>query len=287
MLINMKEMLTIAKENNFAVGAFNTTELNLCRAVIEEAEKTNTPAILQFAVGEFNFATKEFFKYLVARVSNSRIPFTIHLDHGKTIDDCVRAIQAGFTSVMIDGSELSLEDNIELTKKVVELAHCCGVSVEGEIGTIGAMDNSDEGGVENITYTNPNDVVYFVEKTGVDALAIAIGTAHGIYPENYTPKLQLDLLEDIVSVCTVPLVLHGGSNNPNEEIREACRIGIQKVNISSDIKQEFFISVNNILNETGSFLPPRIFNEAIENVKKVVNDKMSLFGSLGQADKYI
>lgn len=286
MLVNLKDMLETAKENHFAVGAFNATELCLCRAVIEEAEKTNTPAILQFAVGEFNFDTKDFFKYLTSRAKSSKVPFVIHLDHGKSQDDCVRAIQAGFTSVMFDGSELPFEENINNTKKIVEIAHACGVSVEGEIGTIGAMDNSDEGGVTNITYTKPSDVVTFVDKTGIDALAIAIGTAHGIYPKNYKPQLQLDLLKEIVKISSTPLVLHGGSNNPDEEIRKACEIGIQKVNISSDIKQQFFDSVRKKLNTSDCFLPPKIFGPAIQDVQMVVNHKMDLFGSLGKASLY-
>lgn len=123
---------------------------------------------------------------------------------------------------MIDGSQLPFEENMRLTRQVVELAHACGVSVEGEIGTIGAMSTSDEGGVENITYTNPEEVVKFVEGTGVDALAIAIGTAHGLYPKGFVPKLQLELLKQINQVASVPLVLHGGSDNPDEEIRQAC-----------------------------------------------------------------
>ena len=236
MLISLKEMLAKAREEQFAVGAFNTTDLNLVRAVIEEAEATQSPAILQFAPGEFNFATPEFFAYVTLRMRNSDVPFALHLDHGKTAEDCLRAIQAGFTSVMIDGSQLPFEENMRLTRQVAELAHACGVSVEGEIGTIGAMSTSDEGGVENITYTNPEDVVKFVEGTGVDALAIAIGTAHGLYPKGFVPKLQLELLKQIHQVAPVPLVLHGGSDNPDEEIRQACAIGIQKVNISSDIK---------------------------------------------------
>ncbi len=148
----------------------------------------------------------------------------------------MRAIQAGFTSVMFDGSALSYEENVRQTAEVVRLAHMVGVSVEGEIGTIGVMSNSDEGGVENVTYTKPEQVVDFVSRTGVDCLAIAIGTAHGIYPKGFVPKLQLELLQEIKRVSPVPLVLHGGSNNPDEEIRRACRIGIRKVNISSDFK---------------------------------------------------
>lgn len=286
MLLNLKEILNVAKKNSFAVGAFNTTDLALVRAVIEEAEKTNTPAILQFAPGEFKYATPDFFKYVRERVLKSKVPFALHLDHGKTVEECVMAIRAGFTSVMFDGSQMKFEDNMKITKQISDIAHMANVSVEGELGTIGTMSNSDEGGVKDITYTDPKDVLTFVNYTNVDALAIAIGTAHGIYPEGFKPKLQLELLKEINEITEIPLVLHGGSNNPDEEIKKACKIGIQKVNISSDIKQEFFKQVQNILNDTGSFLPPKIFNPAIEATKKVIYNKMELFGSLGKANLY-
>ena len=148
------------------------------------------------------------------------------------------------------------------------------------------MSTSDEGGVENITYTNPEDVVKFVEGTGVDALAIAIGTAHGLYPKGFVPKLQLELLKQIHQVAPVPLVLHGGSDNPDEEIRQACAIGIQKVNISSDIKQTFFRTLQATLDETHGFLPPKMYGPAIAQTRSTVHAKMELFGSLGKASVY-
>lgn len=286
MLLNLKEMLSVAKKNSFAVGAFNTTDVALVRAVVEEAEQTNTPAILQFAPGEFKYATPYFFEYVKTRLLDSKMPFALHLDHGKTVEDCLMAIRAGFTSVMFDGSQMKFEENMKITKQIADIAHIVNVSVEGEIGTIGTMGNSDEGGVKDIIYTNPDDVVAFVDYTKVDALAVAIGTAHGIYPKNFEPKLQLDLLQKINTITKVPLVLHGGSDNPNEEIKRACEIGIQKVNISSDIKQEFFKTVSSILNDTGCFMPPKVFNPAIEATKKVVHNKMELFGSLGKAGLY-
>ena len=286
MLINMEEMLTVADKNQFAVGAFNATESSLFRAVVEEAEAQNAPAIVQVAPGEFDFATRDFYQYVRARLSNSKVPFVLHLDHGKTIQQCMKAIQAGFTSVMLDGSELPYEENVRLTKEVTDLAHMVGVSVEGEIGTIGVMSNSDEGGVENVTYTNPEDVIDFVTKTGVDCLAIAIGTAHGIYPKGFVPKLQLELLERIKEVAPVPLVLHGGSNNPDDEIRRACQIGIRKVNISSDFKYAFFKKVDEVIQETGGFVPAKVLTPGINDAKQVIREKMELFGSLGKAELY-
>ncbi|RHM99067.1 ketose-bisphosphate aldolase [Dielma fastidiosa] len=286
MLLNLKGILSVAKENHFAIGAFNTSDLALVRAVVEQAEASNTPAILQFAPGEFKYATPYFFRYVTERLKASKVPFALHLDHGKSIEECAAAIQAGFTSVMFDGSLLPLAENINQTRQIVEFAHRFNVSVEAEIGTIGSMSNSDEGGVENITYTKAEEVVDFVEATGCDALAIAIGTAHGIYPKGFRPKLQLELLTEINKVATVPLVLHGGSDNPDDEIAKACQIGIQKVNISSDIKQVFFKKVNEIYTETGNFMPPQVFNPSILEVRKTVQEKMELFGSSGKATYY-
>lgn len=253
---------------------------------MEQAEASNTPAILQFAPGEFKYATLYFFRYVTERLKASKVPFALHLDHGKSIEECAAAIQAGFTSVMFDGSLLPLAENINQTRQIVEFAHRFNVSVEAEIGTIGSMSNSDEGGVENITYTKAEEVVDFVEATGCDALAIAIGTAHGIYPKGFRPKLQLELLTEINKAATVPLVLHGGSDNPDDEIAKACQIGIQKVNISSDIKQVFFKKVNEIYTETGNFMPPQVFNPSILEVRKTVQEKMELFGSSGKATYY-
>lgn len=284
MLYNLKDMLAVAKKYHFAIGAFNTSDLALVRAVVEQAEATDTPAILQFAPGEFRYATPYFFQYVIPRLKDSRVAFALHLDHGKSMEECVDAIRAGFTSVMYDGSLLSLEENKRNTKEIAEFAHRLDVSVEAEIGTIGQVSGSDEGGVTDVTYTNPEEVVDFVDATGCDALAIAIGTAHGIYPKGLKPRLQLELLKEINQVAPVPLVLHGGSDNPDEEIRAACEIGIQKVNISSDIKQVFFRKVHEIYTETGNFMPPQVFNPAIEAVKLTVQEKMDLFGSAGKSE---
>ena len=283
MLLNLRDMLAVAKKHGFAIGAFNTSDLALVRAVVEQAEETQTPAILQFAPGEFKYATPWFFRYVRERVKDSPVPFALHLDHGKTVEECAAAIQAGFTSVMIDGSLLPYEENKALTRQVTELAHLFDVSVEGELGTIGTMGNSDEGGVKDVLYTDPAQVVDFVQATGCDALAVAIGTAHGIYPEGFKPQLRLDILQKIHEASVTALVLHGGSDNPDEEIRRACAIGIHKVNISSDIKQVFFCKIHEIYTGTGNFMPPQVFGPAILEVRKTVQEKMDLFGSTGKA----
>lgn len=286
MLLNMDALLKVAEENHFSVGAFNCTELSNFKCVVEEAERQNAPTIVQANAGEFAFATRDFYEFVRIRLMNSRIPFVLHLDHGKTLQDCLRAIQAGFTSVMIDGSLLGYEENIRVTKEVVGIAHQVDISVEGEIGTIGVNDNSDEGGVKNIQYTDPDQAADFVSRTGIDSLAVAIGTAHGIYPKGFVPKLQLELLKKIKAKVPVPLVLHGGSDNPDDEIRRACELGISKVNISSDYKSAYSYELRRIMNETGEFKFSVLMPAAMEKAQAVLRHKMDLLNSIDKAHYY-
>lgn len=286
MLINMNEMLTIATNHGFTVGAFNVTEVSNFRCVYEEAEAQKSPAIIAVATHEMKLALPEFYNYIRPMLMNSRNAYCLHLDHGHDMKDILAAIRAGFTSVMIDGAQLPFEENVRLTKSVVDIAHLLDVSVEGELGTIGIMNYSDEGGVDSITYTKPEEVVEFVDRTGVDSLAIAIGTAHGLYPKNYKPKLQLDLLREIKKVAKVPLVLHGGSGNPDDEIKQACQIGIRKVNIASDYKSVLSLEMNRIMNETGQFGFANIMPPAMEKARAVVKQKMELFGSINKQHLY-
>ncbi|MFL2096276.1 ketose-bisphosphate aldolase [Marinilactibacillus psychrotolerans] len=286
MLLNMKELLKVAKENRFAVGAFNVADSNFLRAVVEEAEESNSPAIIAIHPDEFEFLTDEFFAYVRERAGNSSTPFVLHLDHGASLDQVVRAIRAGFTSVMIDGSLLPYDENVEKTRKVVEIAHMVNVSVEGELGTIGDTGTTVEGGVSEITYVDPEDVEDFIAKTNVDTLAVAVGTAHGIYPKDVKPKLQLELIEDIVNRVDTPLVLHGGSSNPDKEVARAVKIGIQKVNISSDMKFAFYKKAREILSTTELWDPNAIFPECIDAARDVIRYKMDLFESTNKAELY-
>lgn len=286
MLLNMKELLKVAKENRFAVGAFNVADSNFLRAVVEEAEESNSPAIIAIHPDEFEFLTDEFFAYVRERAGNSSTPFVLHLDHGASLDQVVRAIRAGFTSVMIDGSLLPYDENVEKTRKVVEIAHMVNVSVEGELGTIGDTGTTVEGGVSEITYVDPEDVEDFIAKTDVDTLAVAVGTAHGIYPKDVKPKLQLELIEDIVNRVDTPLVLHGGSSNPDKEVARAVKTGIQKVNISSDMKFAFYKKAREILSTTELWDPNAIFPECIDAARDVIRYKMDLFESTNKAGLY-
>lgn len=286
MLVKMSELLRVAKTEKFAVGAFNVSDSSLLRAVTEEAEASNSPAIIAIHPDELKFITDEFMAYVIERTKRSPIPFVIHLDHGGSFADVMRAIHVGFNSVMIDGSRLPYEENVALTKKVVEAAHAAGVCVEGELGTIGNTGTSIEGGVSEITYTEPAQAEDFVKVTGVDSLAVAIGTAHGIYPKDVTPKLQMHILKVITAKVGIPIVLHGGSANPDKEIAEAVKLGVQKVNISSDMKFAFYKKAREILSVQECWEPNVIYPQCIEAAREVIRFKMNLFGSIGMAKHY-
>ncbi|EAD0622892.1 ketose-bisphosphate aldolase [Listeria monocytogenes] len=286
MLVNMKQLLEVAKENKFAVGAFNVADSNFLRVVVEEAEKNNAPAIIAVHPTELDFTKDDFFQYVLARIKNSPVPFVLHLDHGDNMGDVMRAVRCGFSSVMIDGSLLPFEENIRVTKEVVDVCHKLGVSVEGELGTIGKTGNSIEGGVSEIIYTKPEEAEEYISRTGVDTLAVAIGTAHGIYPKDKEPKLRLDILKEIKDLVNIPLVLHGGSANPDAEIAAAVEIGIQKVNISSDYKYAFYKKCREILSTTELWDANAIYPDCIDAAKEVVKYKMELFESICQVEKY-
>lgn len=286
MLLNMNQLLETAKENKFAVGAFNVADSNFLRVVVEAAEENDAPAIIAVHPTELDFTKDEFFQYVISRVKNSPVPFVVHMDHGDSLASIMRAIHCGFSSVMIDGSLLSFEENIAVTKEVVDVCKKINVSVEGELGTIGNTGTTIEGGVSEVIYTQPEDAVEFIEKTGVDSLAVAIGTAHGIYPKNVKPKLRMDVLEEIEKKVDIPLVLHGGSSNPDEEVARAVQIGIQKINISSDYKFAFYKKCREILSSTELWDANAIYPECIVEAKKVVTQKMNLFDSVGKAAIY-
>lgn len=286
MLINMKELLKPALAHKFTIGAFNTTEVANFNCVFETAEKLQSPTIIAIAANELDFCEKEYYRYVREKLMNSRVPYVLHLDHGRSVKDCVRAIQAGFTSVMFDGSHLPYEENVRLTKQVCDIAHLVDVSVEGELGTIGNTGNSDEGGTEHIVYTQPDEVVDYVAKTGVDSLAIAIGTSHGLYPEGFKPMLQLDLLQEIRNVTDIPLVLHGGSGQDDEQIRKASKIGIQKINVASEYKAAYSYELADIIQKTKDFKFSIIMPKAMKPAMDIVEHKMKLFGSVDKAYLY-
>lgn len=287
MLMNMKDLLTVAQKNHFAVPAFNIGSDQLLKAVMKTVKELKSPVILEMSPDEFNFVGYAQIQAMLYEAAHTDVPVCIHLDHGDSYETVVRAIQAGMTSVMIDASKLSYEENVAITKKVVETAHIANVSVESELGTIGTTGNSIEGGTQGVIYTVPEEAKQFIEDTGIDTFACAIGTAHGIYPKDMKPKLRIDILKDITDQVSVPLVLHGGSSNKDEEIAEAVKNGICKINISSDIKVAFYEQARKTLNENPGYREPlEIYPAAMEACGKVCADKIRLFNSQDKVKCY-
>ena len=287
MLMNMKDLLTVAQKNHFAVPALNIGSDQLLKAVMKTVKELKSPVILEMSPDEFNFVGYAQIQAMLYEAAHTDVPVCIHLDHGDSYETVVRAIQAGMTSVMIDASKLPYEENVAITKKVVETAHIANVSVESELGTIGTTGNSIEGGTEGVIYTVPEEAKQFIEDTGIDTFACAIGTAHGIYPKDMKPKLRIDILKDITDQVSVPLVLHGGSSNKDEEIAEAVKNGICKINISSDIKVAFYEQARKTLNENPGYREPlEIYPAAMEACGKVCADKIRLFNSQDKVKCY-
>lgn len=321
MLVNMKELLRVASEHGFAVPAFNISSYAMFNGIMDISERKNSPVIFEIHPDELKHIGTDFLDAMMKRISATDIPSVIHLDHGASFENIMTAIRAGFTSVMIDGSALPFEENAALCKKVVEAAHSAitytvsfdgsdarkidgdmkkwhyapskhagCVSVEGELGNIGTTDK-DKAFNQIIHYTQPEEAVRFVKETGVDMLAVAIGTCHGLYPAGYTPKLKLDLLAEIKSALEdagldVQLVLHGGSNNPDHEIETAAKCGISKINISSDIKAAYYTKMREVLQDTTLREPNVIEPLCIEAMQAVAAQKIDLFGAAEKASLY-
>ncbi|SDZ23872.1 ketose-bisphosphate aldolase [Herbiconiux ginsengi] len=286
MLITGKDLLAVAHENYFAVPAFNISDWAMFNGIVEICEAEQSPLIVAIHPDELSHITPDLLPSIIARSHRASVPVTIHLDHGASYDQALVAIQAGFTSLMIDGSMLSFDENAALTKRVAETAHTVGLSVEGELGTIGKMDEEAEDGAVEIIYTDPDDAVRFIQETGVDSLAVAIGTSHGIYPSWLKPALKLDLLKEIKVATGIPLVLHGGSGNPDDEIAEAVKLGVNKINISSDIKHAYHSKMREVLADGGVREPNTIQPPSIKAMKETAKHKIHLFEADGKATLY-
>ncbi|HAK1606391.1 TPA: ketose-bisphosphate aldolase, partial [Listeria monocytogenes] len=276
----------VGKEHQFAVPAFNICSFDMLKAIMEEVEANNAPVILEIHPDEIEYLGDNFVATVREYAYRSKVPVVIHMDHGGTIKDVMRAIRNGYTSVMIDASRASYEENVALTTQVVELAHKVGVSVEAELGTIG-NNGSAEGGADTIIYTDPDQAEDFVSRTGIDTLAVAIGTAHGLYPKDKKPELNMPLLKELNKRLDIPFVLHGGSGNPDKEVRESVQYGVRKVNLSSDLKSVFFEEVRRVLvDNPAMYEPNQVYPSANEKVKDVVRHKLDILNTTGQADKY-
>ena len=287
MLYTGKSILDVANAHNFAIPAFNISDWAMFNGIIDISEELAAPVIVAIHPDEVSHITTDLIAAMHSRAHRASVPVAIHWDHGGTYEQMIVAIQAGFTSVMIDASLLPFDENVALTRKVVEAAHAVGVQVEGELGTIGANDSYGESGAAEIIYTNPEDAVRFVQETGVDSLAIAIGTSHGLYPAEKNPELRHDLLEQIKAAVGIPLVLHGGSSNPDSELRRAVELGVNKINISSDIKVSYHNRMREILGTDERLREPNAIQpEPIAAMKVTAAEKIRLFGADGKAELY-
>ena len=284
MLMNMRDLLSVANKNYFAVPAFNISDYNMFNGIMEICEEHDAPVIIAIHPDELSHIKPEMVCGIRERINRSHIPAVIHLDHGGDFEQVISAIQAGFTSVMIDASTETYEDNIAACKKVCEAAHAVDVSVEGELGTIGNIDSAEGG--SDILYTDPDQAKDFVEKSGVDCLAIAIGTSHGIYPKDKKPELKIDILDEIKKIVDAPLVLHGGSSNDDSEIARSVEHGVNKINISSDIKAAYYKRMREVLEDEGLREPNQIQPPCLEAMKVVALDKIRLFKADGKASLY-
>ncbi|GAA3599354.1 ketose-bisphosphate aldolase [Kineosporia mesophila] len=288
MLTTGKKILDVANEANFAVPAFNISDWAMFNGIVEISEETNAPLLVAIHPDEVSHIRHELIPAIRERAHKASVPVAIHWDHGADIPQMLTALRIGFTSVMIDGSMLSFGENIAISRKTVEIAHAVGVSVEAELGTIGKMDEDPEAeaGADVILYTDPDEAVAFVRETGVDSLAVAIGTYHGLYPPTLKPELKLDLLKKIKAAVGIPLVLHGGSGNPDDEIAQAVKLGVNKINISSDIKVVYHNKMREVLLEKGLREPNSIQPPCIDALKEVAAHKIELFDAAGKAKLY-
>ena len=309
-LVNTKEMFKAAYEGGYAIGAFNVNNMEIIQGIVEAGKKLNAPLILQVSKGARAYANHTYLVKLVeAAVEETGLPIALHLDHGPDFETCKSCIDGGFTSVMIDGSHLPYEENVALTKKVVDYAHAHGVTVEGELGQLAGVEDDVNVSAEDASYTNPDQVYDFVTRTGVDSLAIAIGTSHGAYKfkPGQKPQLRFDILEEVSQKLPgFPIVLHGASsvvpefveiiNNyggempdaigiPEEMLRQSAQMAVCKINIDSDLRLAMTAAVRKHLVENPNHFDPRQYlKPAREAIQGMVEHKINtVLGCGGKA----
>ena len=280
-LVTTKSILKKAQEGKYAIGAFNVENMEMVMAVISAAEEMNAPVIMQTTPSTVKYASLDYF-LANARVAASRakVHVVMHLDHGSSFELAAQAFRAGYTSIMIDGSHSSFEENIKISKAVVDMCKPAGIAVEAELGKVGGKEDDLDGGDGG--FTDPQEAKEFVERTGVDSLAVAIGTAHGMYKGE--PKLDLDRLSQIKEVVSIPLVLHGGSGIPDSKVQESIERGICKVNYATELRIAFTNGVNKYLSENKDAIDPKKYNKAgMEEVKAFVKEKIKVCGCENKA----
>lgn len=282
-LVPVTELLQRADQQGYAVGAFNANNMEIVQAIIAAAEKERAPVIMQASQGAIKYAGLEFITGMVKIAAESaRVPVALHLDHGTDFEQVVKCIRSGFTSVMYDGSKLPLEENIAITNKVLEITRPIGVSVEAELGKIGGTEDEVHVDEKEAMYTDPEEAHYFVERTGVESLAIAIGTAHGQYKGE--PQLDFARLERIKSLVKIPIVLHGSSGVPDAAVRRAISLGVCKVNIDTNIREAFVWELRRRMEADPEEIDPRkLLGPARDAAIAIIREKIQIFGSSGKA----
>lgn len=280
-LVTTDRMLQKADKEGYAVGAFNVENMEMVMAVIKACEELRAPAILQTTPSTVKYAGLDmYYANMATAAKAASVPIAIHLDHGNSFELAAQSLRAGYTSIMIDGSKLPFEDNIALAKSVVAMCKPCSVPVEAELGKVGGKE-------DNITcddpeYTDPDDAVRFVNETGISSLAVAIGTAHGIYKG--VPKLDLERLSEIRKVVSIPLVLHGASGVPDDTVRECVKRGISKVNFATELRIAFSNGIKEYLKENPDAFDPKKYGAlGMEKVTDTVKDKIMICGSNNKA----
>jgi len=282
-LVSGKELLTAAQQGNYGVGAFNCNNMEIVQAIIAAAEAESSPVIIQASQGAIKYAGLDYIVGLVTTAAkNTRIPVCLHLDHGTDFQQVVRCIAKGFSSVMFDGSKLPMEENIAITRRIVEIASAVGVSTEAEIGKIAGTEDEVNVHEKEAMLTDPSEVKYFVENTGVDSLAVAIGTAHGQY--KFEPKLDFARLAKIRDLVDIPIVMHGSSGVPDADVRKAISLGVRKVNIDTNIREAFVKGIKGAMDGNPREIDPRkLLGPAREAMTEIVREKIRVFGSNGKA----
>lgn len=285
-LVGTKEMLKKAQKGKYAVGAFNANNMEIIQAIVEASEEERSPVIIQASQGAIKYAGLDMIVAMVRSIAEkTSIPIALHLDHGTDYFQNILCLRAGFTSLMFDGSALPFDENVAMTKKVVEMAHVCNIPVEAEIGQVGKMDTSDEPGVarEKIKefMAKPEDAEKFVQMTKVDILAPAVGTIHGC--REPIAKLDIPRIEKIRDLTGLPLVLHGASGASDEELKKGIAAGICKVNIDTRIRMAFTNTIRKILTENPEEIDPRkALKPAMEAAKEVIKGRIKILGSGGR-----
>lgn len=282
-LVPMTHFLPKAKEQKFAVGQFNLITLEFAHTIAEVAEEEQSPVI--FGVGELGIRYMGLENVVSIAQNAARqvsVPVALHLDHGSSFEVAMKCIHAGFSSVMFDGSKYDLEENIRMTKKVVEAAHAVGVSVEAELGSIGGTEDDHTVSEEDALLAMPDEAIYFWKETRVDAMAMAVGSAHGMYKKE--PRIRCDNIQTVAEAIDVSVVLHGGSGIPDQQIVDAIRSGIGKINVNTENLVAYTAAVREFLQSDSEITDPRKYQgSARDAMKNIVRNKIRLFGSNGKA----